>query len=108
MFMTLSSTWHYHLHYIERTYVYFRRPESEVVSDLTQEKMYLQAKVASLEKEMSEIRDSTHQQRIRALDLKHELREVCIFVRNRYFTWVKVPKSSYANPQKYPTLCGVL
>ncbi len=66
------------MHFVQSVSICYRRAESEVVSDLTQEKMYLQAKVASLEKEISEIRDSTHQQRIRALDLKHELREVCM------------------------------
>ena len=50
--------------------------ESEEISDLNQQKLYLEAKVTSLEREIQEIRDSTHQQRIRALDLKHELREV--------------------------------
>ena len=56
----------------------FRRGESEEISDLKQQKLYLEARVASLEREIQEIRDGTHQQRIRALDLKHELREVRI------------------------------
>ena len=53
-----------------------RRRESEEISDLKQQKLYLEARVSSLEREIQEIRDGTHQQRIRALDLKHELREV--------------------------------
>lgn len=36
----------------------------------------LRSLTASLESEIERIKDSTHEQRIRALDLKHELREV--------------------------------
>ena len=47
------------------------------LSDMEQQKLYLELKVENLQKEVETFKDSTHQQRIRALDLKHELREVC-------------------------------
>ena len=44
--------------------------------NLQQEKERLEKLVEQLEKEIEMIKDSTHEQRIRVLDLKHELREV--------------------------------
>ena len=45
---------------------------------MKQEKMFLEIKVENMERELREFRDSTQQQRIRALDLKHDLREVSV------------------------------
>ena len=53
-----------------------RRKLEEIISDLRQEKDYLETKVGNLEKELAGSKESVHYQRIRALDLKHELREV--------------------------------
>ena len=55
---------------------YCRRKQEELISDLRQEKIYLEYKIDSLEKELREVKDGTHHQRIRALDLKQDLREV--------------------------------
>ena len=55
-----------------------RRKFEEQLSDLKQEKVYLEYKVETLESELKEVKDGTHTQRIRALDLKHDLREVSL------------------------------
>ena len=57
-------------------FYYFRRKYEEKVSDMKQEKIYLEYKVDTLEAELKEWKDGTYQQRIRALDLKQDLREV--------------------------------
>ena len=49
---------------------------NDVTEEEKSENVRLKELVASLEKEIERIKDSTHEQRIRALDLKHELREV--------------------------------
>ncbi len=49
---------------------------SEELHGLKQEKVLLEAKLDSMRKELESFKNSTHEQRIRALDLKHELREV--------------------------------
>jgi len=57
------------------TFIYRRHLEKEL-SDTKQEKLFLELKIESLQKEVETFKDSTHQQRLRALDLKYELREV--------------------------------
>ena len=54
----------------------FRRKLREVISDLRQEKLYLELRVEQLTLELAAGQDSTQQQRLRALDLRYELREV--------------------------------
>ena len=49
----------------------------ETISDMKQEKAYLELRIEQLGKEVEQYKESTHEQRIRALDLKYELREVC-------------------------------
>ena len=59
-------------------------PETDVtamekeVLNLKQERIYLQYKVDSLEDELTKVKVNKDEQRIRALDLKHELSEVSI------------------------------
>ena len=43
---------------------------------MKQEKAYLELRIEQLGKEVEQYKESTHEQRIRALDLKYELREV--------------------------------
>jgi ABC-type phosphate transport system auxiliary subunit len=67
---------------------------SSGISDLKVENAELKSLVASLECEIERIRDSTHQQRIRALDLKHELREVSSLKRLLSIVWLSSNYSS--------------
>jgi hypothetical protein len=43
-----------------------------------QEKAYLEARIEPLQNQITELKESVHTQRIRALDLKHELNEVAV------------------------------
>lgn len=53
-----------------------RRAHDDIVSSLVQEKAYLEARIEPLQNQITELKESVHTQRIRALDLKHELNEV--------------------------------
>lgn len=53
-----------------------RRAHDDIVSSLMQEKAYLEARIEPLQNQITELKESVHTQRIRALDLKHELNEV--------------------------------
>lgn len=76
-----------------------RRKKQEQQRDLEQEKHFLEVKVESLEKEVAQYKESTHQQRIHALDLKHELQgvidvdfysaSVSTFCSRHVFSWLK-------------------
>jgi peptidoglycan hydrolase CwlO-like protein len=55
-----------------------RRAHDDIVSSLMQEKAYLEARIEPLQNQITELKESVHTQRIRALDLKHELNEVAV------------------------------
>ena len=54
------------------------RRGTEEWSDLQQQRAYLEMRVSNLEEQLTEYKESTHQQRLRALDLKIEMRDVRI------------------------------
>ena len=56
-----------------------RRAHEDIVSSLMQEKVFLEARVEPLLSQIKDLKESVHTQRIRALDLKHELNEVFFF-----------------------------
>ena len=73
-FLSATKTQHFYYNSLDR-----RHLEKEL-SDVKQEKLFLELKLESLQKEVETFKDSTHQQRLRALDLKYELREAGYFL----------------------------